>query len=73
METLDFFQQLRQHCKKQAENFKTVDGSPCCPYENPFKVECVFRKFCFTPPINLSDEFVRQAQENLEKIRVEED
>lgn len=57
MEVIEFFAKLKQHCKWQSKG----NGENCR--------QCRFRKFCFTPPINLSDNLVAQTLTNLEALR----
>ena len=61
MEVTDFYKKLKQHCQQQSKG----NGENCR--------QCRFRKFCFTPPINLSDNFVAQTQKSLEELQSEED
>ncbi len=61
MNIKEFYQKLKKHCQQQSKG----NGENC--------KQCCFRKFCFTPPISLSDDFVAQIQENLEELQLAED
>lgn len=55
MEVKEFFGNLKKHCR----DFSMGNGEMCR--------QCKFRSFCFTPPINLSDDLVVQTQRLAEK------
>ncbi len=58
MDIKDFFSKLKQHCTDEHEKNDKCNCEQCC-----------YRKFCYTPPINLTESLIAQTLQNLGKVQ----
>jgi len=54
LDVKDFFSKLKQHCTDKHEK----NGKCNCE-------RCRYRKFCYTPPINMAESLIAQTLQNL--------